>query len=102
MQCTACGTPLADGSLFCHRCGRAVAPPPPPGSPTPGIDRLVEDASKAARDLALAAAQLAQRAAAKAERAARDPKGSGHRAMERLESEIEQAKRDLKKAFDSL
>jgi hypothetical protein len=103
MKCSACGSELAPGSAFCHACGVPTTPRPPASpSAAPGVDHLIAEATRAARELTAAAAGLAMKAAQKAERAARDPEASGKRAMKRLQEEIDQARKDIDAALRNL
>ena len=103
MKCSACAVELAPGAAFCQACGRPVTPPSPaPDSGSPGVDRLVEDATRAARDLTAAAARLAAKAAGKAERAAHDPEASGKRALKRLDEELDKARKEIERALEHL
>jgi hypothetical protein len=102
MNCANCGSELLPTSAYCHACGRAVSRTGPTPSTTPGLDHLVADASRAARELAEAAGRLATKAAEKADRAAHDPGASAQRALKRVQDELDRARVEIEKTLKEL
>jgi len=103
MFCRWCGTQLPEGSDVCPKCGKGE-PHSSEGerSSKETVDRVVADATRAARDLTAAASRLTERLAAKMQSAADDPKGTASRAGRRIARDLDAAREEIEKALRDL
>jgi len=103
MFCRWCGTQLPEGAMSCPKCGKSAtgaADPERSGHET--VDQVVADATRAARDLTVAAARLTERLATRMHAAAEDPKGTATRAARRVARELDAAREEIEKTLRDL
>ncbi len=62
----------------------------------------LNDAKRAAKDLAAASAKLSKRLIVKAERAAKDPEGSARRATKAVAKELDSAAKEIDRILKNL
>jgi signal transduction histidine kinase len=90
MFCAQCGKEIPAGITTCPACGFSTAGSAGGRSATT-IHEMVNEARRAARDLADAANELTRHVKSGAEAAKRDPKGTTKRAIHRAAKELESA-----------
>jgi uncharacterized Zn finger protein (UPF0148 family) len=103
MFCRWCGAQLTDGVATCPKCGKTTSlPSDVEAGGRDAIDRAVADTSRAAKDLAAAAAKFSERLAAQMRSAADDPKGTATRAARRVARDLDSAREEIEKALRDL
>jgi ribosomal protein L40E len=103
MFCRWCGTQLPENAEKCPKCGKAAdLPPDAEHTSRDSVDRVVADATRAARDLSAAAARFTERLSAKMGAAADDPKGAASRAARRVARDLDAAREEIEKALRDL
>ncbi|MCI4373625.1 MAG: hypothetical protein L3K02_08310 [Thermoplasmata archaeon] len=94
---------MGDGVETCPKCGKLNAfPSEGDSSSRETMDRVVADATRAARDLTAAAARLTDRLGKKMQAAADDPKGTATRAARRVAHDLDSAREEIEKALKDL
>jgi zinc-ribbon domain len=103
MFCRWCGSSLPEGAETCPKCGKpASLPSDSDVFSRESVDKVVADTTRAARDLAAAAARFTEKLAAQVKATADDPKGSASRAARRVARDLDAAREEIEKAFRDL
>ena len=103
MFCRFCGAALPEAAATCPKCSKPTSIPPDPSRTSREVvDRVVEETSRAARDLADAAGRFTDRLAVKMKAAADDPKGTAERTARRVARDLDRARAEIEKALKDL
>jgi hypothetical protein len=103
MFCRWCGAVLPEGAAACPKCGKPTSVAGDVEKTTRDtVDSVIADATRAAKDITAAAAQLSEKLAARLRSAADDPKGSVSRAARRVARDLDNAREEIEKALRDL